>query len=79
MTPPFGIESYGKMGDQDLFTEEILICPSLYSIHFFMQTDTCMLILYEKVIGNELKAYIWGLAPSACGVPLPHEHSDPAP
>ena len=56
MTPPFGIESYGKMGDQDLFTEEILICPSSYSIHFFMQTDTFMLILYEKVIGNELKA-----------------------
>lgn len=57
MTPPFGIESYGRMDDQDLLIEEILICPS-YSIHFFMQTGTCMLILYEEVIGNELKAYM---------------------
>lgn len=55
MTPPFGIESYGRMDDQDLLIEEILIRPS-YSIHFFMQTGTCMLILYEEVIGNELKA-----------------------
>ena len=58
MTPPFGIESYERMDDQDLLIEEILIRPSFYSIHFFMQTGTCMLILYEKVIGNELKAYI---------------------
>lgn len=56
MTPPFGIESYERMDDQDLLIEEILIRPSSYSIHFFMQTGTCMLILYEKVIGNELKA-----------------------
>lgn len=63
MTPPFGIESYGKMGDQDLLIEETLICPSSYSIHFFMQAGTCMLILYEEVIGNELKAYIWGDRP----------------
>ena len=51
------------MDDQDLLIEEILICPSSYSIHFFMQTGTCMLILYEEVIGNELKAYIWGDRP----------------
>lgn len=57
MTPPFGIESYGRMDDQDLLIEEILIRPS-YSIHFFMQAGTCMPILYEEVIGNELKAYI---------------------
>lgn len=56
MTPPFGIESYGRMDDQDLLIEEILIRPSSYSIHFFMQTGTCMLILYEEDIGNELKA-----------------------
>ncbi len=55
MTPPFGIESYGRIADQALLIEEILICPS-YSIHFFIQTGTCMLILYEEVIGNELKA-----------------------
>ena len=73
VTPPFGIESYGKMGDQDLLIEETLICPSFYSIHFFMQAGTCMLILYEEVIGNELKAYIWGRSPSACGVPLPYK------
>lgn len=58
MTPPFGIESYERMDDQDLLIEEILICPSSYSIHFFMQAGTCMLILYEEVIGNELKSYI---------------------
>lgn len=56
MTPPFGIESYERMDDQDLLIEEILISPSSYSIHFFMQTGTCMPILYEGVIGNELKA-----------------------
>ena len=56
MTPPFGIELYGRMDDQDLLIEEILIRPSPYSIHFFMQTGTCMLILYEEVIGNELKS-----------------------
>ena len=56
MTPPFGIESYERMCDQDLLIEEILICPSSYSIHFFMQIGTCMLILYEEVIGNELKS-----------------------
>lgn len=58
MTPPFGIESYERMDDQDLLIEEILIRPSPYSIHFFMRTGTCMLILYEEVIGNELKSYI---------------------
>ena len=57
VTPPLGIESYERMDDQDLLIEEILICPS-YSIHFFIQTGTCMLILYEEVIGNELKSYI---------------------
>ena len=56
VTPPFGIESYGRMDDQDLLIEEILIRPSSYSIHFFMQTGICMLILYEEDIGNELKA-----------------------
>ena len=58
MTPPLGIESYERMDDQDFLIEEILIRPSPYSIHFFMQTGTCMLILYEEVIGNELKSYI---------------------
>lgn len=58
MNPPFGIESYERMDDQEFLIEEILIRPSSYSIHFFMQTGTCMLILYEKDIGNELKAYI---------------------
>lgn len=65
------------MDDQEFLIEEILICPSSYSIHFFMQTGTCMLILYEEVIGNELKAYIHigGLSPSVCGL-LPYEHAD---